>query len=231
MREVVTILKYLIDNLPRTIDITSITDNLNGTFKLNTCNTLYARALYTITIGATTYTIKAVEINKSITIESADPIVATIGTLQNIGFHSGTLMDIDNERGSAKRVNQEITPFVWNKEPFRITLNKSYDRPEYGSADITLYVMGECDPQNMLTDNHRHEVIYPMENYAITLLNYINERVDLFYNLEDVRMVEMVNVGSSGKNGNIERLFDENLSGVEMNFTLKMRQKCKKCLT
>jgi hypothetical protein len=91
--------------------------------------------------------------------------------------------------------------------------------------------MGECDPQNMLTDNHRHEVIYPMENYAITLLNYINERVDLFYNLEDVRMVEMVNVGSSGKNGNIERLFDENLSGVEMNFTLKMRQKCKKCLT
>ena len=229
MNEVSNILKELITNISYKVTFKTIVDNTNGTYTLTTCNTLHARAKRTITINDVVYPITNVVLNESITVESDEPIVIMEGTLEVFGFHSGTLIDTDNERGSAARVDQRVTPFLWLREPFTTVLDRNRETDKYGDADVTLYFMDECDPQNMLSDNHRHEVIYPLENFALNFIKYVESRIDLFYDLTTVRVTELINVGTRGSNGNFERLFDENLSGIEMTLSLPLKNNCVNC--
>jgi hypothetical protein len=233
MVEVVNIIKSLVQNMPYTINVKGIVLS-DGVYSITTCNTSYISERQIITIDGDTYEVSDVVVNDSFKLTPTSDGVIDLElaeiTLPPIGFYSGTLKDIDGERGAAKRMNLQETPFCWLREPF--TINRNYDRssPMFGDVDLEIYFMGECDPDNMLAEDHRKEVIYPMHNIADVFFKYIRDvRVDVVNEIDRCVIRELSNLGTQGANGMNERLFDENLSGVECRTTLTLEKLCKNC--
>lgn len=233
MIEIVNIMADFVNKMPYTIKVLSITLT-DGVYSVTSCNTSYISERQIITIAGETYEVSDVIVNESfkLTPTNSGVIDLTIKQiiLEPIGFYSGTLKDIDGERGVAKRMNVQKTPFVWLREPFTINRNYSRQLPYFGSFDAELYFMGACDPDNMLAENHRKEVIYPMHNIANNFFKYLRDvRRDKVQSVDRCSIRELSNMGTQSTNGMTERLFDENLSGVECRFSLTLEDLCKKC--
>jgi hypothetical protein len=226
MVEVVNILQMIVEQIPNVIEVKYIEED-EGVYKVCTCNTLHVRK--GMKIG--NFVVSDFSLNEwfEMSGDSLDLNTKTI-TLPSFGFHSGTLMDIDGERGSAKQVNQQKSPFVWNREPFRIREDRNKISSLYGTATLDLFFMGDSDPTTF-TNTHREEVISPINNYVDYFLDFIESKKNWFGNLTFVDRYERVNVGTEGAKGYTERLFDENLSGVELRFDLVIKKECRTCAT
>ena len=232
MVEVVNTIETLINECNYDVDVISWTI-AGGVYTLKSDNTSYISERDVIEIEGSEYSVSNVLVNDSFDLTPLDGGALTDKkftiSLSPIAFYAGTLRDIDGERGSAKRLNREETPFCWLREPF--TIDRNYDRSveHFGSVDFDLYFMGACDPDNMLSEDHRKKVIYPMHNVADIFFRYLrDERRDIVYKIERCVIRQLANIGREDADGMTERLFDENLSGVECRTTMSLETICKK---
>ena len=227
MRRLIPILQYIINNLDYVVKVSNVVDNGDGTYTLSTCDSFYITEGTRITIGANVWKVKSFTIDTEFTIEpvSGTPTLGTTTqvTLDTLGFHSGTLKDATGERGSAKRARQTVVPFVWNREPMQLNRNRDEESPLYGTLDLEMYILNTCNPQDWLNNDHHRLSVEPMMNVADRIYRFVDDRGDLFNDYESERIVPRVYLGTQGENRSYdERLFEENLSGIQSNFELQI---------
>ena len=64
-------------------------------------------------------------------------------------------------------------------------------------------------------------MIQPIKNFFYNRVRpFVRKRHDLFQPIQDIQITEREGLGVQGQNGNVARLFGENLSGIEVNFSL-----------
>ena len=217
------IFRSLINNISYDIEVKSIIDNLDGTYRINTCNTLHLRV--GMFLGA--YEVTDVSINSYFILAGSGLNLNTnTFTLPTFGFERGSLIDVDGERGSKKRMQLQVTPFLWVREPFTETLLNNELSRIYGNFDLELYFMGDNNPMS-LQDEIYEDVVNPIYNFVHHFIDYMNSREDIFSEIRDIQIVKRTNAGVTQE----RRLFDENLSGVEMRLRCDIVKSCSVCLT
>lgn len=222
-KQILKILQFIIDNLDYTIKVKNIVDNGDGTFTIETCDTFYITEGTQFDISGTTYTVDSFVFNESFTVTSATfPSVDNI-TLNPIHFYSGTLKDASGERGKVTS-NGGLTPvpLVWSREPMALDVNRDFESPLWATASLELYVLTACDPSVWKNEDHYELAINPMYNITDRIYQFVDDRGDLFNEYLSERQIPRVFLGTEGSSGYGERLFDENLSGVQTNFDLEI---------
>lgn len=213
--------------MPLTIYVDNIVVNGDDTFTIYTCNTLHARKGMVISgIG----TVIDFTINSEITVSalSLDLTIKTF-TLPSIGFHSGTLTDVDGERGTAKRVQGQVTPFMWLREPYTEEIIGDKASANLLVARVTLYLMDACNP-NEFSDVIKEEVILPMRNLMDAYILQLQKKSMYIAPLFNYTIINRNKAGVEGTNGYERNLFDENLSGAELRIDLTFKKECSSCV-
>jgi hypothetical protein len=219
------ILKLILYTMPLKIVVSRVLENEDGTFSVFTCNTLHARKGMVVDgIGE----ILDFTLNRELVFESFDVSVKEFD-LPRIGFHSGTLMDVDGERGTAKRVQGQLTPFLWVREPYQEEMIMDKASSNLMIARLTMYIMDACNPTEF-TDVIKTEVINPMRNLMEYYISQLEKRSDLIGKLPNYTVIGRNKAGVEGANGNERNLFDENLSGCEVRIDLTFKKKCLNCV-
>lgn len=224
MRRLIPILEYIVANLNYVVKVSNITDNGDGTYTLESCDTFYITLHTTFDVSGVTWTVTDFNIDTDFTVKplisgATFPNVSQI-TLPQIGFLSGTLKDAQGERGTIRRNSQEIIPVIWNREPMTLDRNRDFESPMYGELDLELYILNNCDTVDWFNGDHHKYCVEPMMNVSDRIFKFVDSRGDLFDEYTSERIIPRVYLGTQSENGYDERLFEENLSGIQSNFTL-----------
>ncbi len=150
------------------VNVTSVVTNNNGTFTLNTCNTLWATIGFPVKINNFEYKIKSVVNDVSITVKpvtgNTAPVVGVF-PLYVPKFYHGTITATEVDLN--KRVNDNLLwsdklPMIWLHEP----TDEDYD-PDSGNAialrsHCDIYFLIDADFAKWNNDDHYNFAIKPM---------------------------------------------------------------------
>lgn len=223
------IFETMILNLDYTFEIKSV-DPITDGFRLLTCDTLNLATGKVVTIDGIEYKIIDFQINDYIDVEGVDPITATSFEVEPLHFNWGTLLDTNHERRSGDVLREEQTPFFWLRTPFEYekgNFESAYDL----TAEVTFYLMDEVfyigeslspvDPV-WYTKVHEERVIEPLRNLLENRIEkYIETNQNIFMDLPNYNVRELVLAGTEDSSGSRSILFDEKLSGLEVRIQLE----------
>ena len=215
--------------------VTEINTTISGTYNATTekteyCATKWARIGKTVLdeVG-NTYLINEVLPDVSLqTTQLNGPLTPLTGTtfLPAPFFQTGTKLAANMEWTKALTSLTAKTPLIWLLEIIREQKFGRGDVREF-ETDLRVFFLDETDPTQFLTQDHRREVVEPMEQLAESFLDVIRgQRV--FKTLSDYRIISFSRFGVETEQGVIQNILDANLSGVELQFTLtKYKENCK----
>jgi len=219
--ETVDIVRSLVSELNKTINIDSIVDNLDGTYTVETCDTYYLHECLKITIDAVTYTVKSVEKNVSFVIKGDVLPTATSFELPAPFYFHGTVI----------QTNQELINFdQFDKLPMAYLLevleDDFFNRDEINDreSDIRLFFLTTANFADWKTGDHYKSAIEPMRSVAYNFINVLNNSklINIF---ATYTLINRVNFGVyTTDKGNTKNIFNDNMSGVELRLTLPIRK-------
>ena len=226
MAEISEIIRGLVNEID-----TSIFGKPNTTTgKTDYCATKWARVGKTVTneVGLL-YLITEVLPNVSLEVNQiSTPLTPLSGLtfLPTPFFQTGTKLAANMEWTKALTDLTKKTPLIWLLEIIREQKFGRGDVREF-ETDLRVFFLDETDPTQFLTQDHRREVVEPMEQLAESFLDVIRgQRV--FKTLSDYRIISFSRFGVETDQGVIQNILDANLSGVELQFTLtKYKENCK----
>jgi hypothetical protein len=151
-----------------------------------------------------------------------DPFNDTVVFAPPIKFLHGTPQTTNGEYLQLGQNSLDKVPLVWLIE------NYQYNEPEGDSAigavfSVVLVCLDWAKEVAWNNDQHNDLVIKPMESLARAIRDSINSDF-AFRRLEDIAMKPRPRFGVEVTNkGNRQKMFNEDLSGVEMRFSLQVR--------
>ena len=93
--------------------------------------------------------------------------------------------------------------------------------------ELRIFFLDETNIVNFYTEDHRREVVYPMQQLVREFIRTI-ETDRKFKTIEDYTMKTFSRFGVEKDNGVFQNVLDANLSGVELIITLiKYKDYCK----
>lgn len=229
-KETVEIVRDLVNELDFTFVINNAIDNLDGTYTLETCNTYHLQATPNcpITIDGSQYTILEVQSNEYITIKGASlPVVTEFAVPKPYYFH-GTVLKTNEELNRIEFFNK--FPMVYLLEVITDTFFNEDEAVERES-DLRLFFLTSANFQDWKTGDHYKEAILPMRSLAYNFINVLNTSKKIS-NFAQYSLINRVNFGVYATDkGNTQRIFNDNMSGVELRITLpiKLDYSCKIC--
>jgi hypothetical protein len=165
---------------------------------------------------------------------SIDAVSMPAGTLFDSGAYllpepfyiSGTKLATNREWTIADSNLMKKTPIIWLLETIDEERFGRGDSREF-DASLRIFFLDETDIKNYYTEDHRREVVLPMQNLVEAFIEAIN--ADLrFKPLDSYRMKTFSRFGVEQENGMFQNILDANLSGVELNLSLtKFKANCK----
>lgn len=141
-------------------------------------------------------------------------------------FISGTKLATNREWTIADSNLMRKTPIVWLLETIDETRFGRGDSREF-EASLRMFFLDETDIKNYYTEDHRREVVLPMQKLVAEFIEAVNSDVR-FKAVEDYRMRTFSRFGVENENGMFQNVLDANLSGVELTISLtKFKTNCK----
>lgn len=222
-KETVEIVRDLVNLLDFTFVIDNATDNGDGTYTLESCNTYHLQATPNcpIIIDGSSYTITEVQSNEYIIVKGASiPVVTEFAVPKPYYFH-GTVLNTNVELSRIDYFNK--FPMVYLLEVITDTFNNEDEAVERES-DLRLFFLTSANFQDWKTGDHYKEAILPMRSLAYNFINILNSN-KIISNFAQYSMVNRVNFGVYVTDkGNTERIFNDNMSGVELRLTLPIKR-------
>lgn len=118
------------------------------------------------------------------------------------------------------------TPIVWLLEMVRY---KAYGREntKEWESELRLFILDETDVTNFYVEDHRINVVLPMEKLANEVIESVNNN-KTFQRVDEYDVYSFSRFGVEKDNGVFQNILDANLSGIELRFTLvKYKGNCK----
>ena len=228
MADITKTVKQIVEQINTTI--TGEYNNVTG--KTEYCSTAWARVGKTVLDEASNeFLITEKEEDESLT---AVPQFLPAEPLDGLTFLpapfyiTGTRIATNNEWKKISVDLTQKTPLIWLLEIIRKQKFGRGDVREF-SADLRIFFLDETDPTQYNTEDHRREVVEPMEGLAEAFLDVIrNDRSFPRIVTDNYQLNTFSRFGVETEKGVIQNILDANLSGVELQLTLvKYKNNCK----
>lgn len=215
--------------------VSSIDNSLVGEYKpaeskTYMCDTKWARVGKIIT-DSNDVQFKIIEISYDVYI-IAEPILGGLEVLNglcylsNPFFITGTKRATNMEWTLADSNLENKLPLIWLLEVISET---GYGKGSSLEKDIDtrLFFLDETDPSQYYTQDHREQVVIPMQKLMLEFLKAVdNDR--MYKSVENYRYKTFSRFGVEQETGVIENVLDANLSGVALELTLtRFKENCK----
>jgi len=223
-------LKSVLSGMIFDLEVESVADLGSGRYELEVCNNHYLKPCD--------------RIGESYEVESIDPLI-----LESL---DGSIPEADSIinlwpplfiHGPVKRANQELIdyvetkepgeysfPFIYLMEPYIEETDNNKLSPFKSVAEVKLFFMSTYDPESFLVEDHHKNNIEPMRDLALAFIDEIDVRGDIFGEPEDFEIIGHIDFGLfRDAQGYIEKIFSQNISGVELRIKLPLKKICSKC--
>ena len=208
-----SVIGSIISELSFTFNITSVTDNLDGTFTLTSCETFHIQPTFSVTIDGIDYPVISVVKNVNIVISGTVLPTASTFLVYAPYYYHGTPVQVSNELTEIS-VAADKTPMVF--------LNESYVEKYFGSdssvdreADLRIFFLTQSNFEDWLSEDYHNNSFEQMNDMIDRFLIRCKKSKLIGKFSEHSRIIrQKVSVVSSDKNK--KNLFNMNLSGVEL---------------
>lgn len=217
----VEVIESLVELLEFTVGITAVTDNGDGTFTIETCNTYHLQPGFNVTIGGNEYLIESVIRNEEIVVSGTEPITDPTFVAYTPFYYHGTPVQVSRELTEIV-VASDKTPMVYLSEELK---EKYFARDSAIDREVPcqIFFLTQCDFENWLTADYHNYAINPMRELALEFVETCkrSKLIGKFTEFEiDTRQrVGVVTSGQGKKN-----FGDAHLSGVELRITLPINR-------
>ena len=214
----IQILSDVISTTAHTVNISSIVDNLDGTYTLLVDNTYYLHDASKITINSNDYRVKSFILNNTLVITGTVLPVVSDFVLPSPLFIHGTPQKISGERHVQ---NTKEYPFIWLLEFLEANYDDSYDSSITTTLDLNLFFLTDINFDNWDIDVHYTQSIDPMANEIDFIIKVIQKRRDLFGEITSHKVTNHVNFGEYITNkGNKTQILTDQVSGCSLKLSL-----------
>lgn len=231
MKEVTDLVEDLVNAIDFSIEFESITAMPNNVYRINTCNTKWARVGKKIILFKDTVEekIKITNIEEDTYIEivytGADTDFTKI-ELTSPFFISGTKTSTNNEWSRAGNNLLEKTPLIW--------LYPNYSEKIYGlesslerSITMSIAFLDETNPKFQKNKEHIDNAVKPCNKLKELFIKSINKNV-IYRMLVSYDTKTFSRFGVETDSGVVQNILDANLSGVILTLTIdKFKEPCK----
>lgn len=218
------ILRHVIDNMENRVFFQNITDNGDGTYLVDACNTMWAMNEDTFEWDGNTYTISEVDPNVSFVVSGDVAFNPSVYfELNRPHYFHGTITKTNNELNDIT-IGQDKFPMIYCFEIFRETYYQLKSDRRERSSSLRLFFLANAEKSDWLTEDHYEEVIIPVRNMVESFINYVDNK-NGFSKLSDYETVNRVDFGTfTQDNGNLKSLFTDHLSGIELDIDLEINK-------
>lgn len=224
--ETVDIIRDLVANMPIYLNIKAVTDNTDGTYLIETCNTSYLQKGFKLELDGQEYKIESVTVNESAILKG--DLLPTKGkkVLPPLHFKHGSILQANSELTQVTDVFEK-TPMVYLKRTFTENWGDDEDAVER-TANINLFFLTQADFEAWMTEDHDHHAIRPMRNVLYSFVDYLKNRSDVGV-IKGYTTVDRIKFGMVVDLGVKTQYWNDKLSGVELQINLPISKgfKCK----
>ena len=208
----------IVNAMNRLFEGDSITDNLDGTWTIESCNTLWLTRGSKFNIGLLEYEVIDIEPNESITVSGEEE--PELNFVINLPFFShGTTLAKNSELNAVSNASDKL-PMIWLHEITKERFSKDPDSVIDRESDCDLFFMAETNAPDWLTLDHDKYAIKPMRNMVesfLSALNYSGKTSDGI----DYDILDHANFGRyNAEKGHIKKVFDDDMSGCQLMITI-----------
>jgi hypothetical protein len=224
MKETYELIKPIVDSLPKTIKVSSVTDNLDGTFTITTCNTLHLQASNrVITIDGNPYTVKEVFHNSVIILEGQTLPDVTEFDIYPIKFFHGTIKTTNIELNQVD-TSEDKFPMVYLYEVLEEENSHNVSELTGRTVDVRLYFLTENDWRNLNSKERQDLGVKPMRN-AFDAFMRLLETSDVCTDVPDLSRTRPYGVfGRENEQGIFKTIFDADLSGLGVRMVIPFKR-------
>lgn len=201
--------------------------NVDKTF---ICNTKWMRVDQIVEdANGDKYRILTIEYDEWVTWEPVDPNnqndLEGIITLPSPYWITGTQLAANREWTISTPNLSAKLPLVWLLEVLRMRKYGTGSTYDF-DADIRLFFLDETNVAQYYTEDHRNNVMYPMEKLCEEFLKVVTEDAR-FVRYDDYELITFSRFGTEQRDGMFANILDANLSGVELRIRLiKYKANC-----
>lgn len=213
-KDIVLVIDTLVSQMTPIVIVDAIT--LDGdNFKIESCNTFWLTIGKSVTIDSVEYFIVSFVQDQFIIVSGSVEPTASEFQLPAPRFAHGTHRKVNNERP------QDATePWVYLPSTSSKPDNDEDSTLGYTAVIRPIFLM-DYDTQRDTTVDQQTDIIRPLIAMVDVFLELINDQHDKFEDPTDYEINQHMSIGTIDKSGNIEKIFNENLSGVQMIMTLE----------
>ena len=237
-RETVDIVEDLIAALKIVVPFKTITDNSDGTYTIESCNTGYLFPCYKFVLDGIDYTVlnevgKEFVFNSKFTIKGNVIPTATQVLLDGLKYYHGTVIATKEEL-KRKELGSDKFPMAFLLEVLKDKFNNADDARIERVSPLRLFFLSETNENDWTTQEHYEFAIKPMRNLLDKFITYLDKSA-LIGKIESYEAINHAKFGVfvSEKGGHTKRIFNDKLSGVELLIDLPIRKSkdCDDCNT
>jgi hypothetical protein len=225
-KETVDIVNDLVSEMSFEVTITLINDNLDGTYTLSTCNTYHLQECFKITYNSAQWTIQSLVKDTSITIK---PVLDSTPAPTELSFEAyapyyfhGTVIQTNLELEQISNSSLK-TPMIYLLEIVEDTFFNRDNQLERES-DLRLFFLTQANFVDWKTQDTYTQAIEPMRSLAYSFIDTLNKS-KLISIFAEYRLINHTKFGVYVTDKGYEnRIFNDNLAGVEMRITLPVLQ-------
>jgi hypothetical protein len=222
----VDIIEDLVAGFNPESEITTVVDNLDGTFTIAVCNTLNIREGSPFKVNGLDYVATMVDTKtKEIVYESGvAPVVNQLIQGSTPFYFHGTPMATGSEITRILESENKL-PMVYLLEIITDEFNNEVDSIIDRNSTVNIFFLDEANFSDWDTDQHYSEAVVPMANYAKLFVDYLtdNKNIGVINNYSMAYHAKFgLNIRTNS--GHIQNLFPDKLSGVQLTITLPIRK-------
>lgn len=223
-RETVDIVGDLVAGIDTSVNIKTITDNLDGSYTITTCNTKYLKPCLRFDVDSVTYEVidevgKEFVPNEKFTVKGGSIITQNVISLPAMKYFHGTVIATSQELDK-KQFDTEKFPMVYLLEVINDNFNNLPENKIDRVSDFRIFFLTNTDEENWLTADHYRLAIKPMRNMLYQFIEDLNNNA----NIEEFSNFTAINHARFGvyttDKGHTRRVLNDKTSGVEVRLSL-----------
>lgn len=229
-KETVDIVGEFVSTVDNSLFIKTITDLGDNKWLIQSCNTSYLFPLFEFVIDDVSYKVleESFMSNKSLVIESTATLEQgqTI-ILPELKYYHGTIIATKQELELVKFTKDKF-PMVYLLETLSDEFNNVDDSPIDRTSFLRMFFLTETDEENWNTNQHYNYAIVPMRNALYQFVDAL-DRSPIIGQFDSYEAINHAKFGvNMQEKGHTKRIFNDKLSGVELqiNLPIKKSSKC-----
>lgn len=223
-RQTYDLLLPIFNGVSKTFEATDVTDNSDGTFTLNTCNTLWLHPAgnRVLSIDNVDYSIEDIEPNEWVKLRGSIAPALTFDIYPPSPFH-GTVL-AQNELLNQIENSKDKLPMIWLHEITRETFEASEELLADRESDCDIYFMTDANLEQWITPDHDKYAIKPMRNLCMAFIEQLENEANVDPNFK-FEVFDHANFGVYLESkGHVRTTFNDKMSGTQLRITIQFNK-------